>query len=615
MDLSVSQRLDALENLIALSFSTPEVGTILPSAFERQKMRISDLEAEIVRLRNSVDTLTPKVDTSQAFGGRISTLENSMESLQISFDNVPDYDSLLGASALQSQLGTRSLSSVFGDVSALTGLAGRIETIESTINTNSTSLAAYQGNLIGPLQNDGNIGTNLAVGKTLMQCIGDLDAFGDTSLLSHHNVLSTEVESTKDRVDLAESDIDNIKSDIVTLKMAEGGALGDFSTIANQLGDPNNIDDFLSIDNRWPLFSTRTSAEEWMNTHIFDVIHEHLKLALSPVDYIELANQIVNFQVATIGPVIQPQPHVTTETWSKEDENETYYTIVHITDAGITPHNGIMSYTTEEGVSTFTIPPLQGFGQNVLQQLKSMESTISTMKSEVDELEPNEDSLLLHFLLTTHLCNSNLFQKSHLKATSRMIFGMSNSVYFSEADQAKDYMIKGKVDLNQLTLLRGGENCNLIFTIAIGGIPHTAQFEAWFYLNNDSDTAFGMRFTYATGDIHRLTLEQRQSDASTYTEFSGSGPDENRMNPTHYIQLQYKTLHNRFTGVLSTRNIRDDTPKKYTGNYLTVDKNFIYDWIESKYRRLSLHKINHISNSNNPYTVDMRGLTVTMLSN
>ena len=103
--------------------------------------------------------------------------------------------------------------------------------------------------------------------------------------------------STDDEV----NEIAQLHEEIVSLKIVEANLQNELSKVWNTVGGIEEISSSLSLGGRWPVFETKTTAENWIDNNIFRIIHNHLKEVTSSRDYEKLANTINDFKITTIG--------------------------------------------------------------------------------------------------------------------------------------------------------------------------------------------------------------------------------------------------------------------------------------------------------------------------
>ena len=606
------------------TYITGDYQGVLPSTYETHRLEFYDVQNEVRNLKTTIDVHDTTIESIKTNTSSINVLYEEISNLNHTFANVPDYTAVLGTATLIPKLRNTNLSEVLGDVSSFdvtTNIVSTLKDLESKVATQTQSLNTYQTSTIGTLDNSGNIGTNVAPGKTLIHCIGDLDAYGDVNLISQFNVTKTNVEMTKDKVDIIESDLSNVIDDVALLKMAESGAFGDATALWNFVGTMYNVQDN-TRDGWYPLFNSYEDAIFFLNT-LSDNLNSKLKYTLSSIDYSNLFQEIVKFKVVTIGPIQMQQPHIYTAQWTGDEDVDAVYHTVAYDNGALLSHNGQITYMSSRGSVTTEIEELFSNINRYPTILKDRISRIETdLKKYKNILGPielldtsiiencrnmNADSTILFSELKFNHCHPNLFQKQHIKFDNFLLFGLNDPIRFHHSDIEKVYCINGRNEnADVISSIRSGEQVDIIFNFLIGPIPHTAQFNLYFFLNENADKYFGLQFRWKVGNIHTIQLIKNDDNG----EYAAQSDVINRFNPIHFLQMKYSTHHQKFTGITSTRHITQDTPIVAEIN-LPVGREYILDWIESVGRRVKIEHYNDPEHNLNPYNFHITGLAIT----
>ena len=195
----------------------------------------------------------------------------------------------------------------------------------------------------------------------------------------------------------------------------------------------------------------------------------------------------------------------------------------------------------------------------------------------------NEESIIQYFRLKSKTCSPALF--SSKSANERIVFGLSDTIHFCEFDTRKDYRVNGKFLDEETKLLRAGQKADLILTLQIEDIPYNGDACIKFYLNKDEHTALSISFK-----TNIIQFKYNQSSESNYKEFSDALFTGFRCKCTKLLQLRYNTALEKFTGIITGKGLDDDDCTVHTGEFFTIDKNFIFDWISSESRRISIER-------------------------
>ena len=245
------------------------------------------------------------------------------------------------------------------------------------------------------------------------------------------------------------------------------------------------------------------------------------------------------------------------------------------------------------------LPILNGFSPNIADRLNKLETKLNLIEQKQKDrgcISPSEDSFAVYLLLKSNLCSPSL------RECGSLLFGMRNKIYLAEYDGFKDFKVDGKVLHEDLKLLCNGKLSNLVFTFEFDKIPMNCNFNLYFNLNHDTNTGFGINFT------KNIQFTYKQSSISKYKEFNGHFENLSKCDRTQYLQLRYNTRKEKFTDLLTCKALNDSNSTLHSGNFLSVSKNFIYDWIESTSRRIHIEK-----KSSDPYHIELRSFIITVI--
>lgn len=596
---------EQLSNLAAHAENNPQFYItgdyqgILPSTYEAHVVEFNGVKNELDTLRATVSSHESAVNLTHANTASLNDLTASVSTLNEAFTNVPDFSNVIGSTLIQS---STNISEILGDISTFDSktVASTLNDLQTQLMSQEQSLNVYKEFILGDLDNSGNIGTNLAPGKSLIHCIGDLDGYGEENLISQFNVAKTNVEMSKDRLDVVESDLSAVTDDVALLKMAESGAFGDATTLWAFVGSAYNINDN-TRDGWYPLFVSNEEAIYYLQ-NVITKLSGKLKYTLSHANYLHLFQEIAKFKVATIAPIPLQQPHILTPQWSGDDDIDAVYYTIAYDNGTLMTHNGIVTYTTSQGEVTTEIQALHSSSNPYPTTLKSRITSLELEKSRTVESEfINTDSTILYSQFKFNQCHPNLYQKQQIHFDNFLLFGLSETISFNSSDVEKVYDVRGKNEnADILTAIRSGYDVDIIFNFLIGPVPHTAQFNLQFFVNENSNILFELLFRWAPGNVHTIQMKSGDDESSVISRF----------NPVHYLQLKYSPGSQTFSGVTSTRHILTDTPVVDVIN-IVVDKSMVLDWIESVGRRISIAHYNDTAYNLNAYKFYITGLAIT----
>jgi prefoldin subunit 5 len=617
-------------------YITGDYNGVLPTVYEAHVSDFEQLRTDFTTLESRVDATDNTAALAQTNSSNISSIQSDILQLET---NIEEHENALGKIGSLAT-GDNTLSHVLGDVSswgATKSISTSIAHLEQGMSQADITFQDYKANSIGELVNSGVIGTNLAPGKTLIECIGDLDAYGESNLISQFNVTKHDIDEVQTAVTSLESDMGSVQDDIAQLKMAEGGDENSFVGLLGLIGNPYGTIPF-SRDGWYPLFETFAEADVWLNSQIIDQLESAKSLALTSEDHDNLEVAIGKYVVGTIGSLQAPSPHILLDAeWSGDtDYTSTYYTIMTLDENVVSVAPSEVSYNSNYGASIRSIGRTYvgektSFEQNIhyndlTSRIFVIEQDMTALRAilgPVDILQQNhtfaqaatrehsnEDTNLLYSALKTNNCHPNLFQPSALNWGYRMLFGQSREESFSRTDIEKCIEFRGEVRNNHLfTRIRNGEvSGDIVLTFMIGEIGNENQFDLALFLNSDENTQFKLEFRFAPGGEKTIHMSQSQDAISGYSLFedslSGAQP---RNNPIHYLQLKYSTALGRFSGISSSRNFKHDAPTVSESSLCKVDKLFILDWLQLPGRRI---QYKHFDDplTQQTYNVDICGM-------
>lgn len=629
---------------------------------------MNSMKASVSTLQTGVSNHTTRLDGHDialsglsAINDTIDSINVEIQSLQASSNSFPL--SILGNLEDNLPLNT-TLSQKLGNfrTSNVQTIADALSQHSSNISNIDTTLSDLTDNRLGQIVNTGAGGTNVPVGRTLMESIGDLTFFDSQngSLVSNHNILrsksdqhDTDIDNLQQTISgLDHTGIQNIQNavsnlgtiDITSSKIDKSTmveVIGDLTEYSIDVNDQNGF----TRDGWYPLFTSSSQATDWIDSNINDHIYDILNsgLTATPADYNNLLAEMNKFTVVSIGPpgtTSGASTHVTlTAPWSgAENASDVYYTVMY-NNGTLGAYNGNLSYLTTNGTktrstektyigsgSTFPSNPkkydlisdVQTLTQKIGEVLRILGPTELVDGTIVDTLRQNTPSTqsssthcneMSSFLYSCLRSGSTSFMSSGFLRpsynTGRFLCGLVSSVDIDLITPSNVFSLPTYNEKNDFidTLKNSNLTAHLIFMFNIHSIENDYNTELRFYIHPDQDTYFSINLHYSSSQSHVIDMGCGVNATSIYdsSAFTPSTVGYNpRSNPVTFIQLKYNTGSGfeRFTDLGVSRGILE-APNTYKDTtYAGVDKNFIFDWIKSPQKRL--HVINN--NSSKPAT-------------
>ena len=581
---------------------------VLPSDFNAHVTEYNVEKDKIASHRAELDVLDVSRNLTLQNADDILDMKVKIFDLENANNTAPNFPAIFGMETLTPALGLMTLHEFLGDISS-TPLTTAISNVDAKVDLLTEHFNLYKSDVIGEILNDGTAGSNVYFNSTLMGSIGDLDQYSsDNSLISQYNVTKTTLQQTVAQVSTLVDDMEEVQNDIALLKMSEGGGIGDISSIHELVGDISTS----SKEGWYPIFDNASLANDWITVNIETPILDHfINHAITPSNYSDMFQKMTSYKVVEVGP---SGGDIDVE-WAEDNSN--YFTVLVDNNGTWEPSDGLLPIN---GIDKDVLPRTYNgnYTRNVSTLLESMENEINDIKQTlgptniVSNLVEKEESInyASNFLYNSILMNYmpvSMFRTSSNHWGTQILFGQSNQLTFSSGENEKVCKVEGKTDQNNISVQRSLQHGQLCFTLMLGPIGNQYGFDLMFHLNDSSNVYFGVEFRWLAGDAHYAKIIQQNSE-QVYQQFENASSDTSQMfrsNPVHYMQLRYNYNSERFTGINTCRNFGgEDLLKQWEGNYSKVDKEFVFDWIASKTKRL------RFVHSQHTYEIELLGMIV-----